>query len=109
MIGWLLDTNVIAEVISPKGAARVNTWADAADETTLHLSMRHQRDRPPRYRTAAPVIDTLLAATALEHELYLVTRTIRDGRNSGVTIFNPWTDDPGNFSVFTQRRRRRPT
>jgi len=38
-----------------------------------------------------PVIDTLFAATALEHDLYLVTRNVRDVRASGAQIFDPWT------------------
>lgn len=37
-----------------------------------------------------PVIDTLLAATALEADLCLVTRNIRDVADSGATLFNPW-------------------
>jgi predicted nucleic acid-binding protein len=46
-----------------------------------------------------PVIDTLLAATALEHDLYLVTRNVRDARTSGASIFDPWTDDPADFPL----------
>ena len=54
-----------------------------------------------------PVIDTLFAATALEHDLYLVTRNERDVRASGAAIFNPWGDDPAKFplSPFPTRRR----
>lgn len=37
-----------------------------------------------------PVIDTLLAATALEHGLTLVTRNTRDVQHSGAQLFNPW-------------------
>ena len=36
-----------------------------------------------------PVIDTLFAATALEHNLYLVTRNVSDVRASGAQIFDP--------------------
>ena len=39
-----------------------------------------------------PVIDTLSAATALEHDLYLVTRNVGDVRASGAQIFDPWMD-----------------
>ena len=46
-----------------------------------------------------PVIDTLFAATALEHDLYLVTRNVRDVRASGAPIFDPWTDDPAKFPL----------
>jgi predicted nucleic acid-binding protein len=38
-----------------------------------------------------PAIDSLLAATALEHDLVLVTRNIKDFAGMPVQIFNPWT------------------
>jgi predicted nucleic acid-binding protein len=37
-----------------------------------------------------PVMDGLLAATALEHGLTLVTRNVKDFANLGVTLHNPW-------------------
>ena len=37
-----------------------------------------------------PVIDSLLAATALEHDLILVTRNIRDVERCGVRLLNPF-------------------
>ena len=39
---------------------------------------------------APPVIDTLLAATAIEHDLGLATRNVRDVDGSGAVVFNPW-------------------
>jgi predicted nucleic acid-binding protein len=47
----------------------------------------------------APVIDTMMAATALEHDLYLVTRNTSDVQNSGAALFNPWQDNPANFPL----------
>lgn len=38
-----------------------------------------------------PVIDGLLAATALEHDLTLVTRNVRDVERSGVYLLNPFS------------------
>jgi len=38
-----------------------------------------------------PVIDALLAATALIHEMTIVTRNQKDMRRSGVKILNPWS------------------
>lgn len=35
-------------------------------------------------------IDSLLAATALEHNLILVTRNVRDVERSGVKLLNPF-------------------
>jgi len=38
-----------------------------------------------------PTIDSLLAATALHHELRLVTRNTRDFEFSGLEVIDPWT------------------
>ena len=38
-----------------------------------------------------PAIDSLLAATALKHDLVLVTRNIKDFADLPIQIFNPWT------------------
>jgi len=38
-----------------------------------------------------PVIDALLAATALEHELVVVTRNTRDIARAGADVQNPWS------------------
>ena len=38
-----------------------------------------------------PAIDSLLAATALEHDLVLVTRNVKDFAGLPVEIFNPWS------------------
>jgi predicted nucleic acid-binding protein len=40
---------------------------------------------------ALPVIDGLLAATALEHDLTLVTRSVKDFADLGVELLNPWS------------------
>ena len=37
-----------------------------------------------------PVVDTLLAATALVHKLTLVTRNISDVHDLGVKLLDPW-------------------
>jgi hypothetical protein len=49
---------------------------------------------------APSVIDTMLAATAIENGLYFVTRNTRDVIRSGATLFNPWQDDPSLFPIF---------
>ena len=49
------------------------------------LSARAQRRGAP-----LAVIDGLIAATALEHDLILATRNVRDFLDLGVSIFNPW-------------------
>ena len=39
-----------------------------------------------------PVVDTLIAATAMVHGLTLVTRNTRDMRGVPVKVLNPWTE-----------------
>ncbi len=38
------------------------------------------------------VADGMIAATAWEHGLILVTRNVRDFEGLGVTLLNPWED-----------------
>lgn len=83
----------------PVGAARVGAWVDAllahyagrvlpvtADitETWARLSV------PDRL----PVVDGLLAATAIAHKLILVTRNTRDVARTGVQLLNPFDEPP---------------
>lgn len=42
-------------------------------------------------RRPLPTVDALLAATALHHDLRLVTRNESDFRFPGLTVLNPWT------------------
>lgn len=37
-----------------------------------------------------PIVDGLIATTALVHDLILVTRNVRDVESSGVSILNAW-------------------
>ncbi len=37
-----------------------------------------------------PAFDSLLEATALEHDLIFVTRNVKNFQHSSVTILNPW-------------------
>ncbi|MDP1631507.1 MAG: type II toxin-antitoxin system VapC family toxin [Caulobacter sp.] len=156
MIGWLLDTNVVASLIAVGGAPSVKAWAAAQDENRLFLSIltlgeieksihNLPDDDPSRTRyllslalledrfrgrilsvgdpvvrrwgrlsgaikrssgIAPSVVDTLLAATALEHDLHLVTRNVRDVIGSGASVFNPWTDKANDFHLAPAPRGR---
>jgi toxin FitB len=137
--GFLLDTNVISELVRPKVDLKVRAWVGATDENLLYLSVltfgeirkgitalqnasrrvaleawldgelalrfanrvlpidQAVADRWGRLAAQAgsksplPVIDGLLAATALHHNLTLVTRNTKDVAATGVPLFNPWT------------------
>ena len=39
-----------------------------------------------------PAVDSLLAATALQHDLRLVTRNGKDFEFSGLVVVNPWNE-----------------
>jgi predicted nucleic acid-binding protein len=140
--GWLLDTNVIAELAKSHGTARVQAWADAQDEALLFLSIltlgeydKRLHNLPPdsplrlpvvasvaapemrsagrvlplsdatvqRWGTVSgavkrltgqtpPTIGTLLAASAIEQDLCLATRNVRNLQHSGAMLLNPWDD-----------------
>lgn len=137
MSGFLIDTNVISELIKPTPAPNVTAWVDASDEQLFYLSVltlgeirrgiaqlsqsrRRMRleawlsdDLPTRFAgrileidreiadrwgqisgakgAPVPVIDGLLAATAIQHNLTLVTRNTKDMARTGVALFNPWS------------------
>lgn len=69
------------------------------DDSTVRLwgeisgRVKRETGHPP------PVVDTLIAATAIRSSLYLVTRNRRDVAHSGAVVFNPWEDDPANFEL----------
>ena len=63
------------------GARILPIGPDAADHWGRLLA---QVGRP------VPAIDSLLAATALHHDLRLVTRNTRDFNYAGLEVINPW-------------------
>ncbi len=42
-----------------------------------------------------PIIDGLIAATAVRYNLTIVTRNVKDMEISGVTLLNPWVNTEG--------------
>lgn len=139
MNGFLLDTNVISELVRPRPNPHVTHWLDATNEDLFALSVltigeirkgiATLTDSPRKLRLEAwlsggllprfdgrvlpidqtiaerwgeitgslamrgfplPVIDGLLAATSLHHNLTLVTRNTRDVALTGVRVFDPW-------------------
>ena len=57
------------------------------------------------YTYAQP--DALLAATAIVHELAVVTRNTADFERAGVRLYKPWTD-AGAIALSGQPNTRRP-
>lgn len=42
-----------------------------------------------------PAIDALIAATALQHNLAVVTRNEADFARAGARVLNPWSENAG--------------
>lgn len=138
---YLLDTNVISELVKPLPHENVWEWVNALPDEQLFISsitigelQRGIELLPPSKRrsdyerwlqgqiltqyadriiavdtmvmlrwgtlmaeTAAkgrslPVFDSLLAATALTHNMQLVTRNVQDFADTGIQTVNPWQD-----------------
>ena len=135
-MSYLLDTNVISELVRPKPAKIVLDWFENIPSEALHISVltlgeirkgveqmpdgiRREKlrlwlehdltdwfgvrvlpvdvmvaDRWGRLLALAgrpvPSIDSLLAATALHHELRVVTRNEKDFDYPGLQVINPW-------------------
>jgi predicted nucleic acid-binding protein len=86
--------------LDPGRAAELERWADEVAGTFEVLAMD-----VPVYRTWARLMhrksdaladDARIAATALVHNLVVVTRNVRDFRHFAVTTFNPFQPRPGN-------------
>jgi predicted nucleic acid-binding protein len=78
-----------------RGGARLDAWIEEVEEEYSEMILdvnqvvaeiwgRLSSLRP------RPVVDALLAATALAHDLTLLTRNVRDFADTGVAIVNPW-------------------
>ena len=135
-MSYLLDTNVVSELVRAKPDKNVLNWfgqtpddalylsaltigeirkgverlADSSRREKLRLWLEHDlrnwfgprilpigpevADRWGRLLADAgrpvPSIDSLLAATALHHELRIVSRNVKDFEFSGVEVINPW-------------------
>jgi predicted nucleic acid-binding protein len=81
--------------VDPERATRLDLWlrelrrdnADRILAVTEGVALAWGRISAGRTRGSA---DTLIAATALVHDLILVTRNVADFDDTGVTILNPW-------------------
>jgi toxin FitB len=136
-VSYLLDTNVISELVRTTPDRRVVAWFRGVPDAALHLSVltlgeirrgverlaagtRREKlrvwletelpgwfgdrvltvdagvaDRWGRLLSEVgrpvPAVDSLLAATALHHELRFVTRNVADFALPGLEVVNPWS------------------
>jgi hypothetical protein len=67
------------ERLLPVDARTATRWGTITGES-------ENRGRP------LPVIDSLIAATALIHDFTVVTRNVEDFERCGATCFNPWDE-----------------
>jgi predicted nucleic acid-binding protein len=80
---------------NPDAAASIARWlartedqfADRVLPITAEIAHRWGEITSDRAR---PVVDTLIAATALVHGLTVVTRNVRDFQTLGIPVINPW-------------------
>lgn len=83
--------------VDAERATRLDLWlrelrrdnADRILAVTEEVALAWGRISAGRTRGSA---DTLIAATALVHNLILVTRNVTDFDDTGVTVLNPWDD-----------------
>jgi predicted nucleic acid-binding protein len=71
----------------PNAATRFAAWVEGMEVSfSNRIWGEWSADRP------RPVVDTILAATAVVNDLTLVTRNIRDVRDTPVKLLDPWTE-----------------
>lgn len=81
--------------VEPERAARLDVWlrelrrdnADRILAVTEEVALVWGRMTAGPMRSSA---DSLIAATALVHDLVLVTRNVADFEDFGLTVLNPW-------------------
>ncbi len=77
---WMIEAlTAFGERILPIDLPIVTAWAD--------LGAHHKR-----LGRVVSAVDELVAATALAHDLTVVTRNVRDFETSGCKLLSPWSD-----------------
>ena len=76
-----------AEVLEKWLGQLINTYGDRIAPITTEVAEVWGRLNA---KESLPVVDGLMAATALTHEWTLVTRNVRDVRATGVRFLNPF-------------------
>ena len=94
-VGELRKGVEIKRRADPDAAARIGTWVEGielafADHILPVDSRVARRWGELSAERSRPVIDTLIAATALAHGLTLVTRDTGDRRGINLAVIDPW-------------------
>lgn len=135
-MSYLLDTNVLSELVRPEPGPAVLAWFDSVPDDSLYVSVltigeirkgveslsdgkRKEKLRvwlehtlPDWFENRmlsideavaeqwgrmlaevnrpVPAIDSLLAATALHHDLRMVTRNVQDFNFPDLEVIDPW-------------------
>ncbi|MFT3767753.1 MAG: hypothetical protein QM820_20045 [Minicystis sp.] len=82
-----------AAVLDAWLAKVVDAFGERILPVTLPIAELHARLSVP---DRLPIIDGLLAATAMVHDLDLVTRNTRDVSRTGARVINPFNPLPGS-------------
>ena len=80
---------------NPDSGKSIERWLEVTEEQFSARLLPITAEIAHRWGTISadrtrPIIDTLLAATALVHDLTVVTRNERDFSDLGVSVLNPW-------------------
>jgi predicted nucleic acid-binding protein len=84
----------------PEAGASIGAWLDSLvadfEDRILPITARiAERWALITVPDPLPVVDALLAATAIEHDLVLATRNTADAERSGVRLVNPFLGSDG--------------
>ena len=79
----------------PAAADRLGEWVDGIETTFIDRVLPVDAATARRWGELSagrslPVVDTLIAATAINHGLALVTRKTGDVESTGVPLVDPW-------------------
>jgi predicted nucleic acid-binding protein len=137
-MSYLLDTNVLSELVRAKPNPQVLKWIDAVPNEALYISVltlgeirkgvemlseEHRKEKlrlwleielpqwfgervlpinqevsdrwgrlQSEIKNPIPAIDSLIAATALYHDLRMVTRNKKDFNYAGLQVISPWDE-----------------